>query len=536
MNMWKAVIIDDDSLTLKGLKNSIDWGYYEIEVVGMARNGEEGLSLIHEYEPHIILTDIYMPRMNGIEMLQHIREEKNQAEVIILSGYQDFEYARSAVKLDVADYLSKPVTLEEIQKVVDRTIKKLVNKHNQMKEEKIFKDFIEENLPITKSLIFKGFLEGRKNDSPYLHNILKNILKIDTKAYCFTVFIIEIGKSNSYINYNSSNWSLLQYAVNNVVNEIVESNKNVYIIESHGNLITFLFFAPRNIFAVQKEIQSLGEYQIKTINSYLKIESWMAIGSTVENLHEIHFSYNEAMNLLAERENLLDKQILTKQDLETKKNTAFRRPIEYYHSIIHHVMNGEAELALEKNETLIHYLYQSTDLSLVQVRNIGIEFFGILATNLYSKGTTMELIQPDVGVYKEVSCFNSIQDLKQWITRLITLVCNETKNSSMTKHTKTIDFIKQYVNQHFNEEITLDILAEKVYFTKNYLSQIFKEDTGENFKNYLTRIRMEKAKELMQNSRLKIYEISEIVGYNNTAYFSQIFKRYTGLSPSDFNR
>lgn len=534
--MWRAVIIDDDNHTLKGLSNSIEWNAYEIEIVGLAKNGEEGLMLVREHDPHIILTDIYMPRMNGIEMLQHIRDDKNEAEVIILSGYQDFEYARSAVKLDVEDYLSKPVTLEEIHRVVDRTVKKLGNKNKQIQEEKMFNDFIENNLPITQSLIFKGFLEGKRNDSPYLHNILKNVLNIDPEAYCFTVFIIEIGKSHTYINYSSSDWSLVQYAVNNVANEIIENNKNVYIIENHGNLITLLFFAPRNMFAVQAEIERLGKYKIQAFKDYLKIQSWVAVGSTVENLHEIRNSYNEAMNLLAERDNIPDRDVLTKENLETKTVNAFRRPIESYHSIIHHVINGESDLAKQKSKELIEHLSEINNFNLTEVRNIGIEFFGILITSLYNQGTSMESIHSEVGVYKEVSYFHSIRDLEQWITRLIDSVCGKIINLSTTKHSKTIDFMKQYVNQHYNEEITLDIISEKVFFTKNYLSQIFKQDTGENFKNYLTRVRMEKAKELMQNSHLKIYEIAEVVGYNNTTYFSQLFKKYTGLNPSDFNQ
>lgn len=532
--MWKIVIVDDDTTTLNGLRSLVDWKSFDVEVVGTAHNGQEGLKQIELHQPDLILTDIYMPVMNGIEMLKQIREQGNQAEVIILSGYEDFQYARSAVKLNVIDYLSKPATLEKIEKVISESIHKLIDKREKFNEAKELEQFYEVNLPMTQKMILKGFLESHY-DTSQMTWLSSKFLDMDTVHNHFAAFMIEYEKNHQFYQRSEYDWLSIQCTVNDIVNEMIEKNPELYLIENQANMIIIIVSSSDEA-DVYLKAKSLGARIIDNIKKLINLQVWVAIGKTVSSLHSIRESYNEALELLAERENLMNKSLLTREDLVQLSRQSQRRPIEYYHSITALVISGQTDMTRQKIDEFIDYLTHLEGLNLNELRNIAVEFIGVLMTALYNQALSMEENGQNINIYKEVGSIQSIHDFHEWTKERILPFCKLMSSKSSDKHKKTIDYIIRFVNDHYDEEITLDMISNKVFLTANYLSQIFKNSQGENFKNYVTRIRIEKAKEMMLQGNLKIYEIAEKVGYNNTAYFSQLFRKHTGLTPSEFNR
>lgn len=533
--MIKAVIIDDDITTIQGLTRNVRWNEFGIEVVATARNGRDGLEKIRIHRPELILTDIFMPVMDGIEMLKAVREDGNMVEVIILSGYEDFKYAQSAVKLKVNDYLSKPATLDEIERVLQETALKIEKRAASEREDKELRELLEYNLPITKKQMFKGLLEPEFCHTPFYRKV-SEYLKIDLSGQYFTVLLIEFFM-NRERNFKPSDVSLFAYAISNIVDELSQSKKGVYVADIQRNLITVIVSTPSHVKKdhVKLQVKEIAHEFLEKIQKYLKLQVWASVGFIGEHISDIPKSYSAAVDLLAEREEMRNKQLIVAEDVKDLSKTVTRRPMESYQVIIDAVISGQEDLVEERITELTKSLHKGDVPSISVLREFSVDIVGILALALYDHGLQIEDIHAGFNMYKELELLYSIPDFAAWLRELLLPICEVMNRRSSQKHRKTIDFIMRYVQEHYAEDITLDVLADKVYLTRNYLSQIFKQETGENYNSYMTRIRMGKAKELMLSGNYKIFEISELVGYKNHAYFSQLFKKHTGLNPSEFN-
>ncbi len=537
MKMIKAVIIDDDMTTIHGLTRSVRWNDYGIEVAGTAKNGREGLEQVRAHRPEIILTDIYMPVMDGIEMLKALREEGNRAEVIILSGYEDFKYAQSAVKLQVNDYLSKPATLDEIERVLQEVADKIRKKMHSEREEKELRELLERNLSTTKKQMLKGLLEPGFCQTAFFDKV-SDYLKMDLSRQYFTVLLIEFFINRERNSYRPRDLSLFAYAVKNIVDELSQYKKGVYVADIQRNLITVIVSTPAQVKRenVKRQVTQMAAEFLENIQKYLKLQVWASVGLAADHVSGIPKSYASAIDLLAQREKMSDKQLITEEDIKDISKTTVRRPMESYQAIVDAVMMGQEDLVEERIAELTKNLHKGAIPSISVLREFSIDIVAVLALALHDHGLQVEDIHAGFNMYKELELLYSVDDFAAWLRDLLLPVCEVMNRRGSQKHRKTIEFIMRYVQEHYSEDITLDVLAEKVYLTRNYLSQIFKQATGENYNSYLTRVRMEKAKELMLSGNYKVFEISQMVGYKNNAYFSQLFKKHTGLNPSEINQ
>lgn len=536
--MIKAVIIDDDITTLEGITDSVRWNELGVRVAGTAKNGKEGLEQIRAHQPDIILTDIYMPVMDGIQMLKAVREEGNSAEVVILSGYEDFKYAQSAVKLQVNDYLSKPATLDEIEAVLKETADKVRSRTESAMEDLKLRELLEDNLPLTRKQVFKGLLEPGFCETAFFRKV-KDYLKLDLNRQYFTVIAIEFSINRDRADYKPSDFSLFVFAVNNIAEEFASSKKGVYVADLQRNFVTMLVSTPAEVKKeyVSARVKHTARELVETIRGCLKVPAWATLGSVAETTAGIPKSYQEAVNLLAQREHAGDLTLICQEDMAKLPKHAPRCPIKNYQAITDAVVSGNFDTLESRVEELILALHEESAAPGSGVlRKYAIDLMGILALALHDQGLQMEDIHSGFNMYKELDKLYSISDFASWLRELLMPVCEIMQRRGSQKHRKTIDFILKYVKEHYAEDITLDVLAEKVYLTRNYLSQIFKQETGENYNSFVTRVRMEKAKELMLSGNYKLYEISQMVGYKNNAYFSQLFKKYIGVYPSEFNQ
>lgn len=535
--MIKAVIIDDDITTVQGLTRSVRWDAFGIQVVGTAINGKEGLEQIEAHRPDLILTDIFMPVMDGIEMLKALREAGNMAEVIILSGYEDFKYAQSAVKLRVSDYLSKPATLDEIERVLKEAVDHISKRDTVEKEERELRELLAYNLPTTKRQLFKGLLEPGFCQTAFFQKV-SEYLKLDFSNRYYTVVLIEFFVNRERHTSRPHDLALFAYAVQNIVDELAERKDGVYVADIQRNLLSVIVAAPsdRGQERASRQAKQVAQELLEPVRAYLKLQVWAAVGSVAEHVADIPRSYAASVDLLASRERMSGQPLLLLEDVRESAKPASLRPIESYQAIVDAVILGQEELVERRIDELTRALREGIAPSIHDLREFAIDIVGIVSLALHEYGLQIESFHEDFPMYKELELVFGISDFAGWLRDLMIPICRAMDERSSQKHRKTIDFIKRYVQQHYAEDITLDVIAEKVYLTRNYLSQIFKQETGENYTSYLTRVRMEKAKELLLNGNYKVFEIAQIVGYKNNAYFSQLFKKHTGHYPSELNK
>lgn len=533
----KAIIIDDDIATLDGLCQSVDWERLGVEVVGLAQNGMEGLEQIRRCRPELILTDIYMPVMDGIEMLKQVRQEQIHSEVIILSGYEDFKYAKSAVKLQVHDYLSKPATLDEIEAVIKEAVQILRQRTSSLKEDKELRELLDSNYALIEQQFFKGVLHTRPVPSSYLDMVMEH-LKLDLASRYFSVVMIEFNKNRKLLQSTPREWSLIEYAVNNIVHEVAAGKKGVYVVDMQGNTVTVIFSVPKQVmqpYVMQRAKQMAGD-MMDCIEEHLSLPVRAAVGSVVTSIDEVHQSYKEAMMLLGERDNLIGNRIMVTEDLDTVAKTNPSRPVELYHALTDAIIMGQRELFARHVKTLMQTLKDTPNLSVKQLQEFTMEFFGILASGLYTNGIDLEELHTHHDAYQGIATLYTMKDLEDWLREIVHPIVDQIETRMNQKFKKTVDFMMQYVYDHYHEDVSLDIIANKLFLTRNYLSLIFKKATNENYNRFVTRVRMEKAKELIRKGNYKLYEVSEKVGYKNVTYFSSLFKKYTGCLPSEYGK
>jgi len=415
--MWKIALVDDDFQVLDGLRSIIPWEELDAEFAGDAIDGEEGLKLIEEVNPDIVITDIYMPMMNGIEMIERLRARKFPGRFIILSGYNDFEFARSAIRMGVEDYLTKPVTVEQVHQVLAATIEKLEDSYlNSIEQTKLSRrDNAGE--PASEEDWLKSVIVGAGSMDSL------QPAPEDWRDSRPIVLVLELTKTERVKGISVADWNLFKFAITNIACEILERDVPKHgFAWLYGNHAAVVLDPDHGMAESERleECRRIGHALVEEIGRYLDLKLRYSLGEPKSSWRGLRESADEAL-----------KRLLTEDE-----------------------SNGAGQ-----EEAPVPVLHQ--------------------------------------------------------------------------KHRKAIEFMIEYVHENYAEDITLEDLASRLFISKNYLNQLFKKTTGETFTNYVIRVRIEKAKALLSEGKYLIYEVSEMVGYQNVPYFSTLFKKYCGVSPSD---
>ncbi|SDD69003.1 two-component system, response regulator YesN [Paenibacillus sp. UNCCL117] len=535
--MIDAVIVDDDVTTLDGLARMVNWTQLGIRIAATAKNGQEGLAHIRKFRPQLVLTDLFMPVMDGIEMIRALRAEGGRAEVIILSGYEDFKYAQSAVKLQVTDYLSKPATLDEIEEVLGGAVARLKAQEAERREEEELRELLESHRPLTRRQLLQGLLEPGFAETDSCERF-RRYLQLDWSGQYFSVLRLEVlgGRSRPFGGPGDDlppPHALAEYMeLKSVVGQrlyVADAQRSRYTV-----LIALRAAWPRS--SSDRRMQETALALIGELEQEYGLQVAGALGMSVEAAADIWRSYEGALALIAQREELPHQKLLTEADKERLARETQPRLSVNVQSVVTAALAGQRETTLERIGELARSLSEQEPAPTAAVKEYVLKLVALLTLALQEQGMQLEDVVPGFSTYKTLDRMVELRDFVSWLPELLLPVSEAMGRRHAQKHVRTIDYMMRYVEQHYAEDITLDLLADKVYLTRNYLSQIFKQGTGENFNGYVTRIRMEKARELMLSGRYKVSEISRMVGYKNNAYFSQLFKKHTGLSPSEVNQ
>lgn len=533
--MWKILIIDDDFQVLEGMKKSIPWETIDAELAGEASDGVEGLDMVRQTEPDIVITDIYMPVMNGLEMIEKLREADFRGEIIILSGYADFQYARQAMRLGVTDYLSKPVTIEELGEVLSKVVKELESKELKKLEQEEVKRRLMMYEPFVHKEWLKSVITGTFDPSlafesiqrsEYMHWLERNHM----------VMGIELTSTVRTANLSLIDWNLFRFALANIIREILaeEWSESEYIeLHSHHAAVLFSAEPSLNLEEARKKIHSIGKRIAECVQTYLKLTIRIGLGSLKDNWQEIADSTEEAfLDLL--QQTTVDTQGEKSMFLSEKEGAI--RPIKFYQELAEAIVYSKEEAALSIIEAYFQQLKSVSAVTPAYLQYLCTELWAIFAYSLYSVGIVLDELVPDMELQKEIAQIQSQEQLKGWLKNKIHLIATSRHWHENFRHKEAVDFMIGYAHEHYAEEISLEDMSKQLYLSRNYLNQIFKKATGETFTNYVIRVRMKKAQALLAEGKYLIYEISEKVGYKNVPYFSTIFKKYNGINPSEVGK
>ena len=496
--MYKVMLVDDERLILQGVLNIIDWEKLGMEVIHMAENGKEALDKYKENPVGIIITDINMPVITGLELIMKIKEINKRAKFIVLSGYDEFSYARTAMKYGVENYILKPINEEELEAA-------LIDINKKIKDEKE-----EENIILEKNSILMKLLNGNVDSNELYY--LKDIIRLEFKNKYYTV---------SNILFNNKDIKN-KIDVQNLI-DVNTSDKYEIIYKFNGDIILI------NSWNTDVNDESINKYYdtiLKKLSSEFD-EVFIAVGDKVESIEDIPKSYADS--------NIIKKYILTegynsclyKNDIVkiTNKNRSFNKEIEYLNKII-----------IEKNEdkTLeyIEKIFKNEELAPEDIYDLSIKILLLIdkisedfrLSKNYKDETLSSVI---VSIYDA----STIDRIKEIITNQV-IELSKVMNTNIVKYTPIVQQVVNYIDERYFEEVSLKTLSQKYNINSSYLGQIFTKEVGYSFSEYLNKIRNMKAKELILNTNMKINDIAKEVGYYETSYFYRKFKEFYGVSPA----
>ncbi|MGO4273209.1 response regulator, partial [Paenibacillus sp. TAF58] len=525
MSKIRMILADDEPVILRGLKMIIDWDELGIEIAGSACDGNELLALLESCEPDLIVSDICMPGLSGIDVLKHIEASERTTKVVFISAYKEFSYAQDALKYGALDYLVKPVNTSQLEQV----IKKAVSLIRDSSEEERTREKLEHLERNIRDKTIEELLDRLTDGDEKAGQTFNETVNLRAWKHA-TVCVGEWNK----LQEDEGRWQeqerkLIDFAITNVMMEIMQNNSDCFFFRK-GQAFCFLILNDHS----DMPLQAAKEVRDK-VKSYLKLNMTIGVGGAVSHIQQAVTSYKQALEALEGAYfhgpgNVIPYQTAA-MDTVVQHSVA-----EMQLNLIHEIVtasSGEAlSNALSKLLTAIQqeaFGNKHTAVSTVYTTLM------MLRQELRKMDIALEGLKDQFQVLLErINGFGNFIDVGDYIRKLIAEIHLLVKVKLGNKEQMQITQVKEYIDEHYGENITLEKIAALIYMNPSYFSTFFKKHTDENFKHYLTEVRMNHARRLLLHSDLMVYEVAEKVGYNSARLFSEMFRKWFGQLPQDY--
>ncbi len=515
--MYKVLIVDDELNIVKGLQVLIDWDALNCRIVGTGADGREGLDLALELQPDIIITDIRMPHIDGLAMVARLREMESQARFIILSGYSSFEYAQQGIDLGVRSYVLKPVEEKDLIRCLQNVIAEIeADRKRQETSNQIMRD------NALREIVGNCF-----DDDQEIQRMLKMLdIQLCTGQFACLVFDLSDQPREQARLTARQMAGLFKCQEDSAFRFYFRYNdqKSVLII-NHPELSD-----PTRYHNLVGQIR---EYLIEQGVA----QTTVGVGKAQEDIRNLAISFEQACFALSFKIIKEPNSIIFYQDIEHTPSRLIGNAEDLVLKLKNHVQSGSPE----QTRAIVDYLFNE----LLRQKNltplgIQLEFLNILLVTMRSLSgiqVNVEDIISENGVpLWKIMQYDKIEDLKHYVTAFVDAIIRIRMAQGSAANKNVIEEIKRYILDSGNLNLNLDDIARQFYMNPFYISQLFRKKTGETFMNYITGVRIQKAKELLLTTDRNIYEIAAAVGYENIRYFSDLFRKIEGRTPSDFRR
>lgn len=516
--METVFIADDEQMIREGLKHIIDWASLGFAICGEAGSGEEALEGILKLNPKLVLMDIRMPKLLGIDIIRIARERGFSGKFIIISGYSDFAYAQTAIRLGVEFYLTKPIDEEELMEAVVRIRELLMKEQQSSNHIDLFRQK-------AKNVILYELITGIFSPESKKALSTDEFINLNLYADSYQVVIYEDFYGIAEPSYSFAELLMIANRGNHMFEHITIEAKEIiflkgsYALRKFGDFLTYYD---------QHEHQK---------NSPLDV-LFLAYGRPVKNMDEIYLSYEEALLLCRRRFFCIQGQhTLGYEDLpfmNAKENEIAPSMLRYYQElIIDSLQSFNRRKIAETLHGLELFLYNVKD-DIKAVKHFLTDLFFQVKEKMNMIYNHKAIPFPsNSDIIERIENSFYLYEIILFLSELADLIINATGASSRDS---VLDDILYYINHNYQTNIKLETIAPLFGYNSAYLGKIFHKATGESFNTYIDRRRIEQSKKLLFENKLKVYEIAERVGYKNVDYFHKKFKKYVGISPAEFRK
>lgn len=528
--MYKLLIVEDEPLARHVIKALVLDNFEEIQVVAEAETGKEAIDLSRKYEPDIVLMDIRIPGIDGIEASRQIMGELSDTKILILTAYDDFNYIQQALNIGVKGYLLKPFEDETV-------VQKITEILEQIKSTRISTDLnkkIENSVKIVKPFIQKELVTAFISEHIGISEINNYISFIDEEieAGYFMLISYDIGSSNHI--HDAVRNKIIRDKVNDVVLRFLPEMKKCLFGQAVGNtIVAFLPVDPGFVIhEVTEEALVLGREIKRKVNVIAGVDVSIGLGNPYRGIQNFKLSYCEAFEAL--KKAAFNSGIVAyRPDIKiSDPSSNFEYPVKLESEILDNIRMGHITKAKEAAEQIVSQIFRNCSEPMRIKDHIG-QLITLIKRTLQQIGVCKNTLNV-MGILMESGSINDLEELLAWSRSNIFLLIHQAEELKQNKDSAVMDKILSFINNNFNKDITLDSLAEEVGLSPQYISRLFKEEFGENFVDYFTKKRINFARELLMTGNKSIGEIGLAVGYGDVNYFCRVFKKVTGLTPKQY--
>lgn len=533
--MLKVFLVEDEVIMREGIKNNIDWEKEGFSFMGEASDGELAYPLIQKTRPDILITDIKMPFMDGLELSRLVKQEMPEIKIMILSGYDEFDYAKEAISIGITDYLVKPLSGAQLLEAVKRVGEKVKEEQQQREFLETFERERQENLQLERQKFFRKLVGGSQPVSALLKEGRELGMELAANGYNILLFqVFADGQTEGY--------SEEQNRVTRDMEELVETMPEVLMIER--GLEGWAFILKETGQSSMEELEGRFSGMLRTaLEAQEGLEYFGGIGNGVTRLSELKYSYRSASKAFAYRYLRQHNQIVKSggeaesgpvdQELalnDLNMNHLDRRAVERF------LKTGLTDDAEHFVEDYLVSLGEKNAQSPMFRQYVIMDTYFAAARLLEELGIGSGELAVRCGDFQKMpELFSSLKASKGYLQKVLETAISLKESQAQKKYSSLLKDARTYIGEHYDEEdISLNTVAASVNLSPNHFSTIFSQETGQTFIEYLTGVRMEHAKELLRSTSMKTAEIAFAVGYKDPHYFSYLFKKTQECTSREF--
>ena len=527
--MYKVCIVDDEAVVRDGLKRTIDWQEHGFELIGDYANGREALEMMEHTVPDVIISDISMPFMDGLELAAAVTHKYPYVKIIILTGFDEFEYAQQAIRLKVSDFILKPITAHEMRDLLQKVKREMDEAAQQHEDLSRLYSQLKQSLPLLKERFLERLVVSGLRPQEIAERFRYFGLPPLSPLQLVMVADIDDFGMRHIPSDTGHDTEILRYAAYNVLEEIA-LRENLLLFRTREERMVWVLSGEADETALYEQAYRIAEEARFYIDKFLKFTVSIGVGQACRTEEELPLSYKSALSALDYRFLLGKNRVLSILDFEGRPSYGSQPRSDWDRQLASLVKTG----SLQDVHRLIRDFVADLKASMAPLDACLLHIQKVILSLM---NTTQELgLEDSRQIYlTDVSKFKTLDEIELWleetISFIMTSIADNRNHYTLTQIRKAVE----YIETHYAEEkMSLQDICRHVLMSTSYFSLVFKQHTGETFVEYLTRIRMDKAREMLQHTSLKFYEIAGKVGYGDPNYFSILFKKHAGMTPREY--
>lgn len=513
--MIRALIVDDEIITRKGLKSHVNWEKLGITEIYDTGNAKDAFQLMQEVKPDVILSDICMPGINGIEMCKKLKEIDSECQIVFLSGYSDKEYLMGAIEVEAVNYVEKPICIEEVEAALAKAVEKRMA--GRIKKEKMRRLLTENYTLIQKRLVEQLIMPHAK--IKLIEQDLKRLHMDWSEKERFVVCLFHMRGTNQGEGERN---------IKEIRRELAGISFAGCVKEYSSYVLICAFAGEWELEVARRLVHTLQEKLIKKPQNSL----YCVIGNYVSEMEQIYISYQAAV-VEMQQLRFWNQTKISWANKEEERVLVFDEKIleEYVLSL----KRFDEKRAFECIETLYQEMKKQHGVMVEKIKGIYFRFLDELLQRVRNRSGNQELSESMMAsvVWEKLRQAETLEVCQDYVR-------SETQEyfksvDSMAENNQTIIMIVSYIQKNYNNPgLCLEEIAERVYLSPNYLSSLFKKKVGKTVSQYMTDVRVEQAQKMLRDRKLKLYDVAVRCGYKDANYFTKIFKKSVGITPSEY--